>query len=102
MLYEVITLLCLTGVVVAGLAFAGFFGLRQWLFQRWPLPPPGVQRVLIVPGSSLPQIALQLEQAGVVSDADRFGKLARWREVAQKLKAGEYEFSKAATSYNFV
>jgi len=83
--------------VVVGLVFAGFFGLRQWLFQRWPVTPPGVQRVLIAPGSALPQIAVQLEQAGVVSDAGRFGQLARWRDVAQKIKAGEYQFSKAAT-----
>jgi len=83
--------------VAVGLVFAGFFGLRQWLFQRWPVTPPGVQRVLVAPGSALPQIAVQLEQAGVVSDASRFTELARWRDVAQKIKAGEYEFSKAAT-----
>lgn len=83
--------------VSVGLAVAGAFGLRQWWFQRWPVTPPGVQRVLIAPGASLPQIAQQLEQAGVVSAADRFMQLARWREAAQKIKAGEYEFSKAAT-----
>jgi UPF0755 protein len=83
--------------VLWGVAVAGTLGLRQWLFQRWPVTPPGVQRVAVVPGSSLPQIATQLEQAGVISDAARFAKLARWRDVAQKLKAGEYEFAKAAT-----
>jgi len=76
---------------------AGAFGLRQWLFQHWPVTPPGIQRVKIAPGSALPQIAAQLEQAGVVGDAERFIRLARWREATQKLKAGEYEFAKAAT-----
>lgn len=84
-------------VLIAALAVASAFGLRQWLFQRWPVTPPGVQRVTIAPGSALPQIAQQLEQAGVVGDAGRFIRLARWREAAQKIKAGEYEFVKAAT-----
>ena len=84
-------------VAVAGLLLAGAFGLRQWLFQQWPVTPPGVQRVKIAPGSGLPQIALQLEQAGVVGNAERFARLARWRDVAQKIKAGEYEFAKTAT-----
>jgi UPF0755 protein len=76
---------------------AGAFGLRQWFFQSWPVTPPGVQRVKIAPGSALPRIALQLEEAGVVGDAERFARLARWREATQKIKAGEYEFVKAAT-----
>ncbi|NJC88432.1 MAG: endolytic transglycosylase MltG [Desulfuromonas sp.] len=84
-------------VAAVALLIAGAFGLRQWFFQTWPVTPPGTQRVKIVPGSGLPQVALQLEQAGVVGDAQRFARLARWREAAQKIKAGEYEFSKAAT-----
>ncbi|MCM2264834.1 MAG: endolytic transglycosylase MltG [Desulfuromonadales bacterium] len=86
-------------VLVAGvtLLITGAFGLRQWFFQHWPVTPPGIQRVKIAPGSALPQIALQLEQAGVVGDAQRFARLVRWREAAQKIKAGEYAFSKAAT-----
>lgn len=87
--------LALAVMVVA--VTGGVFGLRQWLFQQWPVTPPGTQRVSIAAGSALPQIALQLEQAGVVGDAGRFIRLARWREAAQKIKAGEYEFSRAAT-----
>lgn len=83
--------------LVAAMVIAGAFGLRQWFFQRWPVTPPGIQRVTIAPGSALPRIALQLEQAGVVGDAGRFIRLTRWREATQKIKAGEYEFSKAAT-----
>ena len=88
---------CLALLLVAAALVAGAFGLRQWLFERWPVTPPEVQRVLIAPGTALPQIALQLEQAGVVGDAARFAKLARKREAAQKIKAGEYEFRQAAT-----
>ena len=83
--------------LMAGVALAGFFGLRQWLFQRWPVTPPGVQRVTIASGSGVLQVARQLETAGVIGDADRFVALARWREAADKIKAGEYEFAKAAT-----
>ncbi len=83
--------------LVVTAAVAGGLGLRQWLFQRWPVTPPSIQRVTIAPGTGVGQIALQLEQAGVIGDADRFVSLARWREAAQKIKAGEYEFVKAAT-----
>jgi len=84
------------GMTVVLLA-AGAFSLRQWWFQQWPVTPPGTQRVDIAPGTALPQIAAQLEQAGVISDARRFVQLARWRDAAQKISAGSYEFSKAAT-----
>lgn len=87
----------LLSVAVVALLVAGAFGLRQWFFQQWPVTPPGSQRVNIAAGSALPQIAAQLEQAGVVGDAARFARLARWRDAAQKIKAGEYEFSRAAT-----
>jgi len=71
--------------------------LCQVIFAHWPVAPPAAQRVRIATGTALPQIATQLEQAGVVSDAGRFMRLARWRAAAQKLKAGEYEFAVAAT-----
>lgn len=91
-LWPYLVLLLLVAALVGGV-----FSVRQWLFQRWPVTPPGVQRVLIAPGTALPQIARQLQQAGVVSDAARFSKLASKRAVGQKIKAGEYEFSQAAT-----
>jgi UPF0755 protein len=91
------TVLWLTVVVILAALVAGGFGLRQWLFQQWPVTPPGVQRVKIAPGSALPQIAVQLELAGVIGDVERFVRLVRWREAAQKIKAGEYEFNQAAT-----
>ena len=88
--------LCLLLGLLAMLAGAAWY-LPQTIFVHWPVEPPGVQRVRIAPGTALPQIAAQLEQAGVVSDAGRFVRLARWRDAAQKLKAGEYEFTAAAT-----
>lgn len=83
--------------VVVILAVTGVFGLRQWLFQSWPVTPPGAQRVKIAPGSGVGQVARQLEAAGVIGDADRFVRLARWSEASQKIKAGEYEFISSAT-----
>lgn len=90
-------LLWLVLAAIVALLVTGTLGLRQWFFQYWPVTPPGIQRVKIMPGSALPQIARQLEQAGVVGDARRFARLADWREAAQKIKAGEYEFTRAAT-----
>jgi UPF0755 protein len=90
-------MLWLTLLAVIALVAAGSFGLRQWWFQLWPVTPAGIQRVDIAAGTALPQIAAQLEQAGVIGDARRFVRLARWREATQKIKAGAYEFSKAAT-----
>jgi len=84
-------------VILTALVLAASFGVRQWWFQRWPVTPPGIQRVDIVPGTALPQIATQLEQAGVISDARRFVRLGIWRKTSQKIKAGAYEFSKPAT-----
>lgn len=92
---KAILLVALAVIVV--MMIVGAFGLRQWLFQRWPVTPPGVQRVLIPAGSALPQVATLLAQAGVVGDADRFAQFVRWRDAAQKIKAGEYEFTKPAT-----
>ena len=91
------TILCLAIGITVVLLAAGVFGLRQWWFQHWPVTPPGIQRVDIATGTALPQVAAQLEQAGVIGDARRFVQLARWREAAQKIRAGSYQFSKAAT-----
>jgi len=90
-------ILCLALGMTALLLAAAAFGLRQWWFQHWPVTPPGIQRVDIAPGKGLAQVAVQLEQAGVIGDARRFVQLARWRDAAQKIRAGSYEFSKAAT-----
>ena len=90
-------ILCLAIGITVMLLATGAFGLRQWWFQHWPVTPPGIQRVDIASGTALPQVAAQLEQAGVIGDARRFVQLARWREAAQKIRAGSYQFSKAAT-----
>jgi UPF0755 protein len=87
---------CLLLGLLAMLAGTGWF-LPQAIFEHRPVEPPETQRVRIATGTALPQIAAQLAQAGVVSDAGRFIRLARWRAAAQKLKAGEYEFTVAAT-----
>jgi UPF0755 protein len=87
---------CLLLGLLAMLAGASWF-LPQTIFEHRPVEPPAAQRVKVAPGTALPQIATQLEQAGVVSDAGRFIRLVRLRTAAQKLKAGEYEFAVAAT-----
>ncbi len=44
----------------------------------------------VPPGASLGQVARSLEDAGIVKSALAFELLARWRERAADLRAGEY------------
>jgi len=53
----------------------------------------GAAMVIIKRGSGLREVARQLEQAQVISDAKGFELLARRRGVAGKIQAGEYAVS---------
>ncbi len=80
----------LLAVLVLALGAAG--GGVLWLQQR--LAPPGEDAapiaISIPRGASLSEIARTLEDAGVVRDARVFAGLARFREQAGELRAGEY------------
>ncbi len=78
-------------VIVLGLSW-------RWLvFLETAVAPPGETVIVIAPGSSLPAISDRLATAGVVTDADAFRLLARWRGVSGRIKAGEYLFRQPAT-----
>jgi UPF0755 protein len=81
-------------IIILPVSLAGF-----WMqsFITTAVPPAMTEAIEIKPGSSFTRIANQLEQAGVISDAQRFTLLARWREAAAKIHAGEYLFENAAT-----
>jgi UPF0755 protein len=55
--------------------------------------------VIIPPGSGFKRIERILADAGVIRKDIRFLLLARYLDVAQRLKAGEYRFAQGATPY---
>ena len=80
------------GVALGGAALVGGAALRALS----PVDGSAAVVVLEVPsGASLPRIARQLEEAGVVRSARAFELLARWRGLASELRSGEYELSPA-------
>jgi UPF0755 protein len=65
-----------------------------------PAGPAGAPPVLFhVPrGTSLSAVARRLEGQGLIRDARALGLLARWRGQAERLHAGEYELTAAASA----
>jgi len=55
-----------------------------------PLSEPAT--VVVPSGTSVAMIAAELERQGVIADSDFMMWLARWRDEAHLLKAGEYVF----------
>lgn len=81
-----------------GLLSAAVVCLAWWgyAFIATAVTPAVEQVIEIKPGSSFTRVASQLEQAGVISDAQRFTLLARWREATGNIHAGEYLFDAKA------
>lgn len=90
-------------VAAAVLVIASGAGLatvahRQMRPAAEPASPAAELRVFTVkPGSSLRQVAAELEAAGLLRDARAIGLLARLRGLTQKIQAGEYELSASWT-----
>jgi UPF0755 protein len=78
-------------IVLAGLAFAGWFA---WAVLS-PVDPAGQQFVMLRPGYSTHRIATELKHAGVIRSEQAF---ILWHYLRHKrsLKAGEYLFDKPA------
>jgi len=66
-------------------------------FVQRPVAPSSPQIVRIAPGSSFAEIARVLATRGIVADAAMLKLLARWRDAAGKIQAGEYAFDLPAT-----
>ena len=83
--------------VALGLAAA--IGTAGMAAVQWSLAPaaPGApdQRFEVLAGSSLGQIARDLEHAGIIRHARALVLLARWRRVDASVRAGEYALSPA-------
>jgi UPF0755 protein len=90
MFKRILAALLILAVLGAG---AAFFAV-QYEDQNFAAPGPSTSEtiVMVAPGSSLPRIAGQLEQEGVVEDAFLFRIGVMRREATTLLKAGEYAF----------
>jgi len=87
----------LIAAVLAALGLAvAVPALRFAWFIKHPVAPPSPQTVRIASGTSFAEIARTLEAQGVVADAGKLKLLARWREAAGRVKAGEYAFDQPA------
>ncbi len=66
-------------------------------FRSHPVTPPAETNLHIAPGSSFLTISGQLADAGIIQHPTLFRLLARITGVTGKLRAGDYQFSSAAT-----
>jgi UPF0755 protein len=84
-------------VLAAGLLLAAFIAYPYATFYLRPVAPPSPVTVVIPTGASFARTAASLQDAGVVSSASKLRLLARLRDDARLVKAGEYAFAEAAT-----
>jgi peptidoglycan lytic transglycosylase G len=85
--YSLFVILALAGLLTAILAA---FGYQQYI-EAGPLTAPKV--VEVRKGLRTPDIAADLEEAGVISDATLFTAAAFLTGSRARLRAGEYEFA---------
>jgi len=78
-------------VLLAAMALGAWLTWATWM----PVSPPTQKSVLLRPGYSTRRIATELKSSGVIRSADAF---VLWHYLHHKgsLKAGEYQFDKAA------
>jgi UPF0755 protein len=91
----------MTGAGVLALAAAlliGFLFFQAWLFLRLP---GGSERAMIVvdvpPRTNAMSVAQLLQEKHLISDAQKFYLLCRYRKAASRLRAGEYGFLSPTT-----
>lgn len=82
-------------LLVCGVFFLGVLLLISWAFA--PLTPREETRLKVAEGSSLIQVANQLEDLGIVRTALSLRFLARLRQRESAIQVGTYVFSRAAT-----
>lgn len=85
-------------LLFTGTMLAGFVLFEAWLFLRLP---GGRERAMIVvdipPRSGAVTIAQLLQEKRIVSNAQKFYLLCRYRKAASRLRAGEYGFLSPTT-----
>lgn len=88
-------LVLITIALVGVLILCGGLWLQN--FVSTAVTPTQPKIVEIKQGSSFGRVATQLQEAGVISDKERFKLLARWRKAAGQIHVGEYLFENPAT-----
>lgn len=85
-------LIALAAVLAAGAA-------SFYAYQEYSLPGPLAANkiVTIGPGMGAPDIAAQLKDEGVITDARIFSAIAFFKGTRTNLKPGEYEFAREAS-----
>ena len=84
-------------VLVAALT-AGWYWMDYQNFLRTPLTVPAEGLVVQVErGSNLRRLARRLQQQGVLRSADLLYWHARWQELANRIRAGEYRVPPGTT-----
>jgi len=84
-------------VLLASLTL-GWFWIGYRTFLETPLHVPEEGMVLQVEkGTNLRQLGRQLEQRGVLQNGDMLYWHARWRELASKIRAGEFQVPAGTT-----
>lgn len=86
-------------LVLVALGVASVYGALRYEETKFAEPGPASEEtvVMIAPGTPLPRIATQLEEAGLVEDAFLFRVGVMRRDAATALKAGEYGFPAQAS-----
>ena len=89
----------LIGILIIGISF-----LLAWLmmdfnqFRQAPLDlPPAGDVYILAPGSSVSGLAQDLSNKGYLRSPVYLRVLARWKGLAQKIKAGEYQLQPGTT-----
>jgi UPF0755 protein len=86
-------------VVVVVLGAVGIFGALNYEQTNFVAPGPSQTEAMVTisPGTTLQQIALQLETRGILEDAFVFRLGVMRRDAATELKAGEYRIQANAS-----
>jgi UPF0755 protein len=66
-------------------------GIYLYQYLYFPLQRPGTEKTVIIQtGESLRSVSKNLEQQGIIQDAQKFRLLARLSDKAQSIQAGEF------------
>lgn len=93
----------ITGVIVMGLLVVVAAGIWLAQFAVTPVTRPSESRYFdLERGVSVGKLARQLEQSGIISDADSFVILVRVLGHSGSLKAGSYQTEESVTPWQLV